>query len=273
MKKSLDYFILFLSFLIILRYFSQEFFQVEKQKEKHSIVISQDPTGKEKVKSFWKAKTLAREFYKRHSFTTFYCGCEFEGASVHLEDCSYQPDHPGNQRSQRIEWEHVVPASVFGRKFDSWKNGHPQCRNSRGESYKGRECARAVSQRFREMEADLFNLVPVIGTVNQARLNYPLAELVGMPNELGSCSTVINKKRIYPREEVRGFVARIYLYMDSTYPGYGIIHKQNRTLIEKWNQKYPPSSHELSRNIYIQEVQGKPVNNKKAVPESKPAQF
>lgn len=214
----------------------------------------------QKISSFKHAKKLASKFYNHQNFKTFYCGCSFKNKFVNLKSCLYKPISPKSKRAHRIEWEHVVPASIFGKNLPAWKKGHIKCKTRTGQPFKGRKCARHISNAFRYMEADLYNLVPSIGEVNALRSNYPIGFIDSKFNDLGPCSTKINNKKILPRKEVRGFVSRIYRYMDKAYPGHNIINHNNKNLILSWSKKYLPSKHEITRNRYIKKVQGNDIN-------------
>ena len=214
------------------------------------------PLGNKRIPNFRRAKKIARKFYTYSSFSSFYCGCPFRGSRVMLNKCPLPQQVKEHTRSQKIEWEHIVPASRFGKKFPAWKQGHPKCQNKKGTPFKGRRCARLSSQKFRFMEADLYNLVPVVGQVNALRSNHPLGKVTQLESKLGKCGTKISKNKILPRKEARGLVARIYLYMHKSYPGYKIINKKNKKLISRWSEENPPTAFEKARNLYIQRMQG-----------------
>ena len=59
-----------------------------------------------------------------------------------------------------------------------------------------------------------------------------------------------------PREEIRGEIARTYMYMDSVYSGRGIISKKNRKLFESWDQSDPVDEWECERSKRIEKIQG-----------------
>ena len=256
MKKKFDYFIFFISFLIIIHFVYQELILKETEREQHSTQEQRQQLGNTRISNFRSAKLIAAKFYERNDFKTFYCECPFSGKTVFLESCSYEASSPYSKRAKRIEWEHVVPASHFGQKIESWKNGHKRCLDSSGKKYKGRNCARLVSKRFRKMEADLYNLVPVIGEVNLIRSNYPFGKNSLFKNKLGNCPSKISGKTVLPRKEIRGLIARIYFYMDHAYPGFDIINSKNKKLLKSWQKTYPPTKHELKRNRYIENAQG-----------------
>jgi deoxyribonuclease-1 len=78
--------------------------------------------------SFERAKVEARQhiYHDRNhaELGTLYCGCRWEwvgrsGGRVDMASCGYairaQPT-----RAERTEWEHIVPASNFGRARQCW---------------------------------------------------------------------------------------------------------------------------------------------------------
>lgn len=58
-------------------------------------------------------------FHDQNNTGTFYCGCKWSwagasGGRPNLNSCGYEiASQP--QRAQRLEWEHIMPASNFGR--------------------------------------------------------------------------------------------------------------------------------------------------------------
>ncbi len=209
------------------------------------------PTG---VRDFSEAKKIAAVLYQDHPYT-FYCGCRFSGKQVDHGACGYKPIHD-TTRAHRLEWEHIVPAHAFGQAFTQWKKGAAKCVHTSGKPYHGRACARVASKAFSQMEADLYNLVPAIGEVNQLRADFPMGLLPGVAPMFGKCRTKIFHGVIEPREEVRGFVARTYKYMDAHYPGFSLITNANRAMFEKWDRDYPADAFEIWRAKKIASIQG-----------------
>ncbi len=210
--------------------------------------------GNTSIRNFHEAKKLARQIYADMQ-TTFYCGCHYPDREVDFSSCDYRPARD-DARARRVEWEHVVPAAQFGRSFREWRDGDPRCQNSSGRPFKGRKCAQVVSETFNKMESDLYNLVPAIGEVNGLRRDYPVGLLPGVKPMFGLCQTKVAHGLIEPRPEVRGFVARTYKYMHSTYPGHGIISRKNEPLFQAWDKQFPPSRDEQVRAQRIARVQG-----------------
>jgi len=215
-----------------------------------SFILSQNTT----ITSFSKSKKYLAKVYKDNPIT-LYCGCSFKGKTPEFSSCGYIPKKD-NKRANRIEWEHVVPAYVFGIFFSEWTVGHPKCVKKNGKKYKGRRCASKVNREFKRMEADMFNLFPAIGEVNGLRSNYPMTIIEGEEREFGKCDVEIKRRKVEPRNEVRGEIARTYMYMDSVYPGKGIISNQNRSMFEEWNRSDPADEWECERARRIEKIQG-----------------
>lgn len=206
------------------------------------------------IDSFKSAKRqIAPVFADRR--VTFYCGCTYEGKRVALDSCGYEiiSDEP---RAQRLEWEHVVPASSFGQSFAAWRDGHPDCVDSRGRPFKGRNCARKTAIEFRMMEGDLYNLQPAIGEVNGRRSNFSMGMIEDEPRKFGDCDVEIEDRNIEPRPAIRGDIARTYFYMEQAYPGRGIISGRNRPLFEAWDRADPVDNAERELAQRIERIQG-----------------
>lgn len=194
--------------------------------------------------SFSAAKRELAVIYGAHS-VSFYCGCRFGARGKRLEPdlagCGYQPRKNAN-RAGRIEWEHVMPAWVFGHQRQCWQEG-------------GRRACRKDAT-FKRMEADMHNLVPAIGEVNGDRSNYAYGMISGEPRAYGHCDIEVDfKGRIAePAAGVRGDIARTYFYMRDRY-GLRLSRSETR-LLEAWHLTDPVDAWELERNRRIRQVQG-----------------
>ena len=113
-----------------------------------------------------------------------------------------------------------------------------------------------VSQLFRFLEADLYNLYPAIGEVNGLRSNFSMAIVPGEIREFGSCDVEIKDKKIEPRPKIRGDVARTYLYMNWAYPDRVSISRRTKRLFNTWNKKDPVDEWERERAEIIKKFQG-----------------
>lgn len=191
--------------------------------------------------TFSEAKKIGWKLYERQS-VEFYCGCSFSGNRVDLKSCGYTPRKNAN-RAARIEWEHIVSAWQIGHQRQCWQHG-------------GRKNCSKNDKVFRRAEADLHNLVPAIGEVNGDRSNYDFGWLPQQPSQYGACPTVVDFKarKVMPRKEVRGMIARTYLYMSDRYQLR--LSKQNRQLFSAWNKTYPAQPWERQRNQLMGCVMG-----------------
>jgi len=220
--------------------------------------------------SFSKAKKLAlTKIYKDHH-KTFYCGCSFnDKKQVNQASCGYKPRTPitksgkENIRDNRIEWEHVLPASKMGKHLACWggdRHQFSQCVKSNGKLRSGRDCCQKVNRDFRNAHNDLVNLTPAVGEVNADRSNLPYAEIIGESRAYGQCDfeyDTVNKV-VEPAERIRGDIARIQLYLEQTY-GQVLGFKfstDKRVMLDRWNVKDPVSDWEIERNQRICKAQG-----------------
>ncbi|MBC7660852.1 MAG: endonuclease [Chitinophagaceae bacterium] len=156
-------------------------------------------------------------------------------------------------RAKRIEWEHVVPASYFGKQFVEWRKGDVSCT---GRATRGRECARRASPAFRQIESDMYNLVPAVGELNRARGDSSYGIIPGEPREFGACDFETFSKITEPRPEIRGDIARIYFYMDVRYPQFQIVNSMNQNMLEEWAEADPIDQAEATRLQKIEDIQG-----------------
>jgi deoxyribonuclease-1 len=225
--------------------------------------------GNHRVRSFVEAKRALGRIYEKHR-VDLYCGCSFapdpgNGLRVDLASCGYvvakEPSRAG-----RIEWEHAIAASWFGRTFSEWTVGSDRCVDRSGKRFKGRRCAE-TSPEFARMEGDMHNLFPVVGEVNALRADLPMGILdsperaAGRPPALdtftfGACRSTVERGVFLPRAEVRGDLARASLYMDRAYPARRLLDDAHRALFERWSAEDPLDEWERERGRLIAERQG-----------------
>ena len=200
--------------------------------------------------SFGRSKRLlATKVYPSHQ-KAFYSNCDYKIKEKKLvpihKTCGFTYRKNKN-RSERIEWEHVVPAWHFGHQLRCWQNG-------------GRMTCRQTNTKFKQMEADMHNLVPAIGEINGDRSNFKYAMIEGEKRVYGKVDMEIlfSKKHAEPTKSIYGDIARTYFYMRDRY-GLRLSKKQEKMLIA-WNNLDPVSAWEKKRNKLIGELQGD--NNK-----------
>ena len=196
--------------------------------------------------SFGKSKRLlATKVYPSHQ-KGFYSNCDYEVVAKKLvpihKTCGFHYRKNKN-RSERIAWEHVVPAWHFGPQLHCWQNG-------------GRMTCRQTNTKFKKMEADMHNLVPAIGEINGDRSNFKYAMIEGEKRVYGKVDMEIlfSKKHAEPSKAVYGDIARTYFYMRDRY-GLKLSSQQEKMFIA-WNNLDPVSRWEKKRNNLIKELQG-----------------
>jgi deoxyribonuclease I len=190
---------------------------------------------------------------------TFYCGCSYDGnRQIDLTSCGMEV-LAGRPRAQRVEAEHIYPASQFGNFRACWRNpgDFPDCVRGGGRILPGRECCQRVDPVFTAAHNDLMNLKPVVGEVNARRSNYNWGVIPGDPHEFGGCIFEVDSgtRRAEPDPAVRGDIARIMFYMADTY-GFNL-SRQDQQLYTAWSRMDPPDDWEIERNRRIAAIQGR----------------
>ena len=191
-------------------------------------------------------RLLATEVYTDH-LLAFYSGCRYR---LYLKkfvpvasSCGFQY-RKSKSRSERIEWEHIVPAWHFGHQLRCWQDG-------------GRLHCRTSNEKFRQMEADMHNLVPAIGEINGDRSNYKYSMISGEPRAYGAPVNMeieFKSRTAEPPESVQGDIARTYFYMAERY---GLqISNQQKQLFIAWNNLDPVDSWERQKNQRVKAIQG-----------------
>ena len=160
-------------------------------------------------------------------------------------------------KANRLEWEHIVPAQNFGKTFPEWYDGKASCVSKKGKRFKGRACAEQENEEFRYMYTDMYNLYPVIGAVNHLRAHFNFTQFTKpIAPTFGVCGgMVIFGNKVEPRDEIKGFIARTYLYMQYTYPRYRISENMV-SILNVWDKKYPIKHWECQRAYRIEKLQG-----------------
>lgn len=178
---------------------------------------------------------------------TVYCGCDWQwagasGGRIDHGSCGYEVRR-NSVRGDRIEWEHIEPASNFGRARQCWQNG-------------GRTNCKQTDPVFNAMEADMHNLTPSVGEVNMDRTNFRYGMLPQGVKQHGQCDVKVDTRdRVFePRDEVKGFVARVSFYMHDRYDLQ--MSRQQQQLMMAWDRQHPPTAWEIERDQRIARIMG-----------------
>lgn len=194
-------------------------------------------------KSFNQSKNILKKYIYGRKGQTFYCDCPYQKNSIKLKKCDIQTKKY-KKRMKRLEWEHIVPIAAFGHAFKAYREARTVCHRKGKKSLSPRKCAMSKDKVFKEMSANLHNLVPVVGSVNAIRSHYSFDEIGPNANQLCAKGFKVSTNKVFPPEEKKGDIARIYLYMNSKYPGLGIIGTKRARLFKKWHEVDPPSKEE-----------------------------
>lgn len=208
------------------------------------------------ITSFSKSKKILQNDIYSDYFKTVYCASTYHPKSKKILTYPLFFDRTIMQnRSDRIEYEHIVPAENFGGILPEWKNGHNSCQ-TKGKPYKGRRCAEKTNRLFKLMQADMYNLYPAIGSVNGVRSNKQFVQLPRfVPSSFGTCHFKISDNLAEPPNRAKGIVARTYLYFDEVYfPHFKLNHEQTALMID-WHIKYPVTQWECIRTYRIEQIQ------------------
>lgn len=200
-------------------------------------------------------KTLLKKIYYDHQYT-FYCENPYEIKIVNgkekaliIQDARYYSPRmtftksdKENIRTKRVEFEHIMPAYNFARHLSCWKEG-------------GRKACKK-DPIFNEMEADMHNLVPTNGQINADRSNFRYGADIPKVGQYGQCRFEVDfkAKRAYPREDIRGDIARVYFYMSDKY---NINLSQSEIkMMEVWDKQDPIDEWERIKNKRVEKLQG-----------------
>lgn len=206
--------------------------------------------------SFAQSKKLLLKKVYFDNQITFYCSNPYELKRVDNKEKSlivrddkfYSPRNAFtksgkvNERTERVEWEHIMPAENFGRQLPCWRNG-------------GRKAC-GKDDTFRVMESDMYNLVPSIGEVNGDRSNYRYGADKPKIGQYGNCNFQVDfeANRAYIKDDIKGDIARVYFYMSKKYNIN--LSDQERKMMEAWNKQDPVSEWERIKNDRVEKLQG-----------------
>lgn len=203
--------------------------------------------GLQSTYSFDRSKRLlGTEVYTDH-LLAFYSGCRYrlyEKKFVPVASSCGFKYRKSKSRSERIEWEHIVPAWHFGHQLKCWQDG-------------GRLHCRKSNEKFRQMEADMHNLVPAIGEINGDRSNFSYGMISGEPRAYGepvNMEIEFKSRTAEPPESAQGDIARTYFYMAERYNLQ--ISSQQKKLFIAWNNLDPVDSWEREKNQRVKAIQG-----------------
>lgn len=204
--------------------------------------------------SFEKSKKVLAWYVYKDDRTEFYCGMKFDEKG-YITDYNWFNISKYRAFMDKIQWDHIVPAENFGQSFKEWREWDFSCIDSKWKEFKWRKCAEKVNETYRKMQADLYNLVPANWSLNVMRWKSLFGMIEWEVREFWSCNFEFDGKIVEPRDEMMWVVARIYMYMDETYPWHGIISNKNIKLYQAWDRLFPVTKAEVDRAQKIEKIQ------------------
>jgi deoxyribonuclease I len=201
--------------------------------------------AQEPPRTFKQAKSLLAQIHEDLGLlTTFYCGCPYvrkgrSGGDIDREACGLKA-RKNEMRSDRVEWEHVVPASWIGRGRACWITGNSSCKK------KGRKCCAKVDPEFIAAYASPHNLFPSSGEVNGDRSAHPFGTVSGEFRKYGACDFEVGgtPRVAEPPDSVRGEIARTMLYMIDAH---GVSVRRDHEELIRESKSDPPEVWEIRR--------------------------
>ena len=156
-----------------------------------------------------------------------------------------------SENNLTIKWMQVVPDTFYGRHRTCMKE--KKCVNVfTKELFGSPMCCRRIDAEYQKMEADLFNLIPVVSTLAEAQKGRVFGVVEKPEKMIGG--TKIGAEAIEPPDEAKGNVARVYLYMQGRY---GLqLSKEQKTLYEAWSSLDPVDAKECKVGSVILKIQG-----------------
>lgn len=168
-----------------------------------------------------------------------------------------EKDLSNDQENDKTAWSLVVNKQILAANRPCYH--HKICLNKKGERFKGLSCCKQNDSLYNVMLYDLHNRIPVPQTIAHlmqkshfdsfdAPLDHP------KHTTHYGVSYYPKYKILVPPDKYKGEIARIILYMNTTY---GLsIPKGQLALYHQWHQAHPASYREQLRNKLIAKIQG-----------------
>ncbi|CAM2754549.1 putative endonuclease-1 [Legionella steigerwaltii] len=197
--------------------------------------------------SFPQSKKSAAQLFQKHP-QPLYCQCSYEDKELNLVCCGIQ-SADSMQRAHRIDWKYVMAAEHFGRQFECCRK--LICEDDHGKPYKGRRCCEKIDEQFRNVEAELYNLWPEVGMMNQAHSHHQFGML---PQQTDAMKIDRVSHRVELPDSAKGIVARAYLFMNEHY-GLTLSPSQKKLFIA-WNKAFKPKAWEKQWALQVALIEG-----------------
>lgn len=182
--------------------------------------------GYEPFLSFSASKSALVKIYSKHKILPL------SGLSYHFSEKSCSSDGYvtiASSQEEMIRWRQLIAESVIGEGMACMTQR--MCQSTQSDRlYSGTGCCRKISEKFKKMSTDLFNIIPTVSKEGQEQLIWS--------------KNIVDK----------GNIARRYLYMMDQYDFK--VEKEIKNLAVKWHEKHPVSDWEKKINRQIFKLQG-----------------
>lgn len=192
--------------------------------------------------------TALSHIYADHRYT-FFCHQSFSAQGlVHIKACEQCPT-----QTTPIQWMALVPTKKMAQHLLCYQE--KICIDNKGQRFKGLRCCQHNNEIYQQMQKDLHNFVPELPFLKQQRQRLVFGNISVETDAYPECFVIDKKRKILiPSREVRGMIARTYLYMRDKY--HITLTPEETRLYLDWHQEYPVSVWERKRNQRIQDIQG-----------------
>ena len=156
------------------------------------------------------------------------------------------------EQNQTMIWIQVVPDTFYGRNMACMTK--PVCVNAfSGKLFGSPMCCRRINEKYRQIESELFNLIPVTSEFAKIYQGKIFGEVKKVKWLIGNVK--IDDKYIEPPEQIKGDIARVYLYMDERY---GLqISLEQKELFRRWHRLDAVDKRECALAKIIMKVQNR----------------
>lgn len=162
------------------------------------------------------------------------------------------------QKENKIDWVLLVSKKSIASNRPCYEQ--KICINRNGERYRGILCCKNIDPLYNIMVHDLHNRLPMVHHIAKNMHTYRF-DTITDPNESDiiyypNCAFKFHTKQkvLEPHPQLKGEIARIFLYMKDTY--HLTFQDSQVELFKKWHREHPASQWEQQKNKAIQKIQG-----------------
>jgi deoxyribonuclease-1 len=195
-------------------------------------------------------KSHLMNIYEAHRYSFFCDQPFFSNGEVSIQNCKHCPSI-----KSLITWMPIVSQRELAKTKMCFQE--KVCVNRKGLRFKGVRCCQEIDENFQRMNKDLYNYVPELNIFIKQRGNYHFGLIPQNEHPAKGCHFYVDKKNkiVEPAPQLRGIIARTYLYMRDTYQL--ALTSDELRLYQAWHQQYPVTDWERERSDKIKAKQAK----------------